>query len=188
MLFFIYRDAQDAIRGRDGYDLDGNQLRVELPRSAGGGGGGFRGGRGQGRFGGGGGRGRGGRPFIPRGNGFRVLVKNLPPTGSWQDLKDHMREAGDVMFTDVFNDCTGVVEFARHEDMKRAVRILNDTKFRSHQNETSYVTVEEDESARPGRYSRSRSPRRSRSRSFSPRRYSRSPKRSYSRSRSRSRS
>ena len=107
-------------------------MRVELPRSAGGGGGGFRGGRGQGRFGGGG-RGRGGRPFIPRGNGFRVLVKNLPPTGSWQDLKDHMREAGDVMFTDVFSDCTGVVEFARHEDMKRAVRILNDTKFRSHQ-------------------------------------------------------
>jgi arginine/serine-rich splicing factor 1/9 len=44
-----------------------------------------------------------------------------------------MREAGDVMFTDVFSDCTGVVEFARHEDMKRAVRILNDTKFRSHQ-------------------------------------------------------
>lgn len=37
------------------------------------------------------------------------------------------------MFTDVFSDCTGVVEFARHEDMKRAVRILNDTKFRSHQ-------------------------------------------------------
>lgn len=181
------RDAQDAIRGRDGYDLDGNQLRVESPRSgnSGGGGGSFRG-RDQGFRGGRG----GGRRFIPRGNGFRVLVKNLPPTGSWQDLKDHMREAGDVMFTDVFSDCTGVVEFARHEDMKRAVRILNDTKFRSHQNETSYVTVEEDETARAGRYSRSRSrspPRHSRSRSFSPKR-SRSPRRSYSRSRSRSRS
>lgn len=119
----ILRDAQDAIRGRDGYDLDGKQLRVESPRAAGGGG--YRGSRG-------GNRGRG-RSFIPRGNGFRVLVKNLPPSGSWQDLKDHMREAGDVMFTDVFNDCTGVVEFARYEDMKRAVRVLNDTKFRSHQ-------------------------------------------------------
>ena len=106
-------------------------MRVELPRSAGGGGGGFRGRDGGGGFGGGN-SGRN-RRFIPRGNGFRVLVKNLPPTGSWQDLKDHMREAGDVMFTDVFGDCTGVVEFARYEDMKRAVKILNDTKFRSHQ-------------------------------------------------------
>lgn len=137
--FFPFRDAQDAIRGRDGYDLDGKQLRVELPRSAGGGGGGGGSGgggggfRGRDREGGYGGGSQRNRRFIPRGNGFRVLVKNLPPTGSWQDLKDHMREAGDVMFTDVFGDCTGVVEFARFEDMKRAVKILNDTKFRSHQ-------------------------------------------------------
>jgi len=33
---------------------------------------------------------------------YRVLVTGLPPTGSWQDLKDHMREAGDVCFTDVY--------------------------------------------------------------------------------------
>jgi hypothetical protein len=57
----------------------------------------------------------------------------LPPTGSWQDLKDHMREAGNVCYADVFKDGTGVVEFIRYDDMKYAVRNLDDTKFRSHE-------------------------------------------------------
>jgi len=37
---FIFRDADDAVYGRDGYDYDGYKLRVEFPR---GGGGSFRG-------------------------------------------------------------------------------------------------------------------------------------------------
>lgn len=57
----------------------------------------------------------------------------MPPTGSWQDLKDHMREAGNVCYADVFKDGTGVVEFIRYDDMKYAVRNLDDTKFRSHE-------------------------------------------------------
>ena len=57
----------------------------------------------------------------------------LPPTGSWQDLKDHMREAGDVCYADVYKDGTGVVEFLRYEDMKYAARKLDDSKFRSHE-------------------------------------------------------
>ena len=57
----------------------------------------------------------------------------LPPTGSWQDLKDHMREAGDVCYADVYKDGTGVVEFMRYEDMKYAARKLDDSKFRSHE-------------------------------------------------------
>jgi hypothetical protein len=57
----------------------------------------------------------------------------LPPSGSWQDLKDHMREAGDVCYADVYKDGTGVVEFLRKEDMKYAVRKLDDSKFRSHE-------------------------------------------------------
>lgn len=61
------------------------------------------------------------------------LCPGLPPTGSWQDLKDHMREAGDVCYADVFKDGTGVVEFLRKEDMKYAVRKLDDSKFRSHE-------------------------------------------------------
>lgn len=50
-----------------------------------------------------------------------------------QDLKDHMREAGDVCFADTFKDGTGVVEFLRHEDMKYAVKKLDDSRFRSHE-------------------------------------------------------
>lgn len=66
---------------------------------------------------------------MPCGGGF----SGLPPTGSWQDLKDHMREAGDVCYADVYKDGTGVVEYLRKEDMSYAVRKLDDTKFRSHE-------------------------------------------------------
>ncbi|KAA8594184.1 hypothetical protein FQN60_005018 [Etheostoma spectabile] len=118
------RDADDAVYGRDGYDYDGYRLRVEFPRS----------GRGsRGGFGGIGGapRGRYGPPS--RRSEYRVIVSGLPQSGSWQDLKDHMREAGDVCYADVFRDGTGVVEFVRKEDMTYAVRKLDNTKFRSHE-------------------------------------------------------
>jgi hypothetical protein len=81
------RDAQDAVRGRDGYDFDGSRLRVELAR-------------GDRRMGGGGGggagfdvpRGRAVPPPLPRGgfnkgSKYRIMVKNLPQSASWQDLK-----------------------------------------------------------------------------------------------------
>ncbi|XP_078599868.1 serine/arginine-rich splicing factor 9-like isoform X1 [Branchiostoma floridae x Branchiostoma japonicum] len=111
------RDAEDAVRGRDGYNYDGYRLRVEFPRGTSRGG--YRGGR------------RVGQPS--RRSEYRVLVSGLPPTGSWQDLKDHMREAGDVCYADVFRDGTGVVEFLNYEDMKYAVKQLDDSKFRSHE-------------------------------------------------------
>ncbi|GFS39775.1 similar to SERINE-ARGININE PROTEIN 30 [Actinidia rufa] len=97
------RDAEDAIRGRDGYDYDGHRLRVELAH----------GGRGHSSSidrhssyskGGGGGSGRGG---VSRRSDYRVLVTGLPKSASWQDLKDHMRRAGDVCFSQVFRDARG---------------------------------------------------------------------------------
>ncbi|RCN44415.1 hypothetical protein ANCCAN_09552 [Ancylostoma caninum] len=185
--FEDYRDAEDAVRGRDGYDFDGCRIRVEFTRGVGP-------------------RGPGGRPMNPayardwpaprrggppsRRSNFRVIVEGLPPTGSWQDLKDHLREAGDVCYADVARDGTGVAEFTRYDDMKYAVRKLDDTKFRSHEGETAYIRIREDTSAGPRSRSRSRSrsPRRS-SPKYSPRRSrsrSRSPSHSPSRSRSRS--
>ena len=120
----IYRDAEDAVRGRDGYVFDGYRIRVEFPRSStrGGSSGGnsVRGGDGY------------GRKFRPKG-GHQLLVSGLPPTGSWQDVKDHFREAGDVVYADVYKDGTGVIEFSRYEHMKRALRDLDDSKFRSHE-------------------------------------------------------
>lgn len=47
-----FRDADDAVKARDGYDYDGYRLRVEFPR--GGGPGSYRGGRDGGSNGGGG--------------------------------------------------------------------------------------------------------------------------------------
>uniref|UniRef100_A0ACB8FYJ1 Serine/arginine-rich splicing factor 9 n=1 Tax=Sphaerodactylus townsendi TaxID=933632 RepID=A0ACB8FYJ1_9SAUR len=114
------RDAEDAVYGRNGYDYGQCRLRVEFPRPS----------RGRGGFGGGP-RGRNGPPS--RRSEFRVLVSGLPPSGSWQDLKDHMREAGDVCYADVQKDGMGVVEFLRKEDMEYALRKLDDTKFRSHE-------------------------------------------------------
>ena len=50
-----------------------------------------------------------------------------------------MREAGDVCYADVFKDGTGVVEFQRSQDMRYAVKKLDDTKFRSHEvNHTNF--------------------------------------------------
>ena len=48
-------------------------------------------------------------------------------------MKDHFREAGDVCYADVYRDGSGVVEFTTRDDMKRAVRHLDDSKFRSHE-------------------------------------------------------
>lgn len=56
----------------------------------------------------------------------------LPASGSWQDLKNHMGAAGEVCFADVYNDGTGMVEYLFYDDMEKAVRKLDDTKFRSH--------------------------------------------------------
>ncbi|XP_023644629.1 serine/arginine-rich-splicing factor SR34 isoform X2 [Capsella rubella] len=180
------RDAEDAIHGRDGYDFDGHRLRVELAhggrRSSDDSRGGFNGGgRGGGR-GRGDGRGDGGSRGPSRRSEFRVLVTGLPSSASWQDLKDHMRKGGDVCFSQVYRDgrgTTGVVDYTCYEDMKYAVKKLDDTEFRnafSH----GYVRVREYDSRKD-----SRSP--SRGRSYS-RSRSRSRGRSLSRSRSRSRS
>lgn len=120
------RDAQEAIRERDGYKFEGNVLRVEIPFAS----------RGSNRSSNNRGQ--------PRRADFRVIIKGLPPTGSWQDLKDHMREAGDCVYADVFRDGTGVVEFSRREDMEYALKRLTDSKFTSHEGETSRITVMKD--------------------------------------------
>lgn len=44
-----------------------------------------------------------------------------------------MREAGDVCFADTYKDGTGVVEFLRYDDMKYAIKKLDDSRFRSHE-------------------------------------------------------
>lgn len=77
LVVLFFRDADDAIQDRDGYNYDGYTLRVERPRGirsggGGGGGGGYvRGGGGYGRGGGGGGGGGYGRDSFSRDRGSR---------------------------------------------------------------------------------------------------------------------
>lgn len=178
------RDAEDAVRARNGYDYDGHRLRVEFSRgkdgpSSGrpGSRDGFRDDRGRG-----GGRGGGGG----RRTEFRVIISGLPRSASWQDLKDHMRKAGDVIYADVDHNGEGVVEFSNREDMESAVRKLDDTEFKN-PFDRSYIRVKfanKDRDSRDRR-SRSRSDSRSRSRDRRDRKSDRR-KRSYSRSYSRS--
>ncbi|CAD5196421.1 unnamed protein product, partial [Musa acuminata subsp. malaccensis] len=162
------RDADDAIRGRDGYNFDGHRLRVELAH----------GGRGQSSsfdrhssYSSGGRRGG-----VSRRSEYRVMVTGLPSSASWQDLKDHMRRAGDVCFSEVFRDgggTIGIVDYTNYDDMKYAIRKLDDSEFRNAFSR-AYIRVKE--------YDSKRSLSRSRSRSRS---YSRSPTPPRSRSRSR---
>lgn len=163
--FYDYRDAEDAVKCRDGKKFDGYRLRVEFPRGR----------ERPSRFKNGSGSHRSGPPAQKRSK-FRVKVSNLPASGSWQDLKDHMREIGEVCFADVYKNGEGVVEFVSYDDMRYAIRKLNNTKFKSHEGESSYIKLRED------------IPSRSRSRSRSPRGGSRSRSRSRSRSKSYSRS
>ncbi|PPR81625.1 hypothetical protein GOBAR_AA39084 [Gossypium barbadense] len=119
------RDAEDAIRGRDGYDFDGYYLRVELAH------GGRRPSSSVDRhssYSGSSSRGP------SRRTDYRVLVTGLPSSASWQDLKDHMRKAGDVCFSQVFRDrggMTGIVDYTNYDDMKYAIRKLDDSEFRN---------------------------------------------------------
>ena len=112
-------------------------------------------------------------------------VSGLPRSASWQDLKDYMRKAGDVVYADVDGRGDGVVEFSNPDDMEAAVRKLDDTEFKN-PFDRSYIRVRfANKSGDERSPSRSRSRSRDRSMSKSPSRSrSRSPdrKRSYSRS------
>merc|ERR1719402_823534 len=72
---------------------------------------------------------------------YRVLVENLSTRVSWQDLKDFMRQAGDVTYADAHkaHRNQGVVEFASYDDMKTAIEKLDDTELNGRR-----ITITED--------------------------------------------
>ena len=80
------------------------------------------------------GRGRGGKGgSAPPPGGTRVYVGNLAWETSWQDLKDHFRQAGEVTHADVMigadgrSKGCGLVTFANAHDAARAITTLHDT-------------------------------------------------------------
>ncbi|XP_059051799.1 serine-arginine protein 55 isoform X3 [Achroia grisella] len=131
---------------------------------------------------------------------YRLIVENLSSRISWQDLKDYMRQAGEVTYADAHKQHRneGVVEFATHSDMRAAIEKLDGTELngrrirlvedrRSSRRRTRSSSSRSRSRSRDRRRSRSsRSRSKSRPKSKSPAPKSRSRSRSKERSRSRS--
>ena len=66
----------------------------------------------------------------------RVYVGNLSWDVAWQDLKDHMREAGEVVHAEIIREHNGrskgcgIVEFANEDDAQNAITTLTDTDLK----------------------------------------------------------
>lgn len=66
----------------------------------------------------------------------RVYVGNLSWDVAWQDLKDHMRQAGEVIHAEVITEYNGrskgcgIVEYASEEGAQEAISTLTDTELR----------------------------------------------------------
>lgn len=66
----------------------------------------------------------------------RVYVGNLSWDVAWQDLKDHMRSAGNVVHAEVMTDASGrskgcgIVEFSSQEEAKEACNSLSDSDLK----------------------------------------------------------
>ena len=112
------KEARRAIANLHDTMLGGRQIFVREDREGGGTGGG--GGGGTPRDGGGGG-------------GKSVFVGNLSWEASWQDLKDHMRQAGNVAHVEVLTKPDGrskgcaIVEYEHPRDAEKALRDLDGT-------------------------------------------------------------
>lgn len=68
----------------------------------------------------------------PRRGQYRVIVFNLPPGTSWQDLKDVGREHGHVTFAEInpsYPD-EGALEFETRDDYERALARIEGTELR----------------------------------------------------------
>lgn len=142
--FHTVADAQQAVLLLNDTELRGRQIFVREDReeqkrggaaAVGGGSGGASSTTGGA---GGGGAASGGQlyPSDEQAKGRRVYVGNLSWDVAWQDLKDHMREAGEVVHAEVIREHTGrskgcgIVEFASEEDAQNAITTLTDTELK----------------------------------------------------------
>ncbi|XP_016085507.1 serine/arginine-rich splicing factor 5-like [Sinocyclocheilus grahami] len=183
------RDAEDAVYELDGKELCNERVTIEHARVRlrGGRGRGGSGGRFPGRYARGSQDSRRNPPPMRTEN--RLIVENLSSRVSWQDLKDFMRQAGEVTFADAHRPKLneGVVEFASHSDLKNALEKLSGKEINGRKIKLVEAARKKSRTrSRSNSSSRSRSRGRSTSRSRS-RSHSHSPK-SHNRSRSRSRS
>ncbi|CAD7930442.1 unnamed protein product [Amoebophrya sp. A25] len=167
MAFIEYddpRDAEDAKESRHGYEWEDRKLRVEFSQPKGKGkdrgdsrrrgrrdsrpsrrdsrrrdsrGRGMKG-KGKGDFKGSKGKGKGLRDSY-----HKVEVVGMPPSASWQDVKDFLRRAGNVRFTDVDPDRrdVGIGGFEREEEARAAAKELDQQTFTARDGEKARVDV-----------------------------------------------
>jgi len=73
---------------------------------------------------------------IPHGQSRRVYVGNLSWDVAWQDLKDHMRDAGEVLYAQVMTEPDGrskgcgIVEYQTPQEAQDAIANLTDTELK----------------------------------------------------------
>ena len=69
------------------------------------------------------------------GGGTAVYVGNLSWSVTWQDLKDHFKQVGNVLHADVMmrqdgkSQGCGLVSFASAKDARKAINTLHDTEL-----------------------------------------------------------
>lgn len=122
--------ARRAVLTLNDTELHGRQIFVREDREDG-----F-GGRSESRGGGGGGGGHAASSEdATNAQSRRVYVGNIPWDVAWQDLKDHMRQAGEVLFAEVLKNPDGrskgcgIVEFSEPSEAKEAISLLNDSEL-----------------------------------------------------------
>jgi RNA recognition motif-containing protein len=126
--FATSEGAQQAVLTLNDTELNGRQIFVREDRETRSGGGGF---ASRPPAGGSGHNFSSGEQSQNR----RVYVGNLSWDVAWQDLKDHMREAGEVLHAEVITEHNGrskgcgIVEFATEDAAKEAITTLTDTEL-----------------------------------------------------------
>jgi len=120
------RDAEDAVKGLDDKMIGNQNVKVEFAKSKGKSAAPPGGGGDHGRYAGNGGS---GPRAPPRPGRHRAILKNLPQSFGWKELKDEMRRIGDVIYADVDANGDGVVEFGSYNDLEYAVRKLDGAKL-----------------------------------------------------------
>lgn len=67
-----------------------------------------------------------------------VIVRNLPPTVSWQTLRDRFSEVGDVRYAELKGPGTALIRFGSERDAQRSVDMMNGSRFENRLIEVSF--------------------------------------------------
>jgi splicing factor, arginine/serine-rich 1 len=113
-------DAQAAIKARNGFNLRGCNIRVELPRAA---------------------MPHAPKPAIVKPSVQRLLIHNLPRDVHWQELKDTVKQHASVLFVDVRPDGAGLIELASLRDVDSVVELYHLKTFTSRAGSRAALTI-----------------------------------------------